>query len=55
MSDVKINCIDCGKPFNFSERDQKYYEEKGFKPPKRCKFCRSAKKEKYLYREKGVK
>lgn len=48
MSNIKIKCQDCGEEFNFSEKDQKFYEEKGFKPPKRCKFCRNARKEKHL-------
>ena len=42
MEDVKIKCQDCGKEFIFTERDQKFYEEKGYVPPKRCKFCRNA-------------
>ena len=48
MSDVKIKCQDCGEEFIFSERDQKFYEEKGFQPPKRCKNCRNIKKDKFL-------
>ena len=48
MSNIKIKCQDCGEEFNFTERDQIFYQEKGFKPPKRCKFCRNARKEKHL-------
>lgn len=43
--DVKIKCQDCGEDFIFTERDQKFYEEKGFEPPKRCKNCRNARKD----------
>lgn len=42
MEDVKIKCRDCGKSFVFSTTEQKFYEEKGFVPPKRCKSCRNA-------------
>ena len=55
MADVKIKCVDCGETFVFSEREQKFYEEKGFIPPKRCKFCRNTRKERYLNKEKGEK
>ncbi len=39
-----MTCADCGRDFSFSERDQEFYREKGFEPPKRCKDCRDAKK-----------
>ncbi len=39
-----LTCADCGRDFSFSERDQEFYREKGFEPPKRCKDCRDAKK-----------
>ena len=42
-----IKCQDCGEEFNFSEREQEFYAEKGFQPPKRCHFCRKARKEKF--------
>lgn len=45
MSDIKIKCQDCGEEFNFTEKDQTFYQEKGFKPPKRCKSCRNIRKE----------
>lgn len=42
FQDKWINCVNCGKPFVFSERDQKYYTEQGFKnEPKRCRECRA--------------
>lgn len=47
--DVKIKCKDCGEEFVFTEKDQKFYEEKGFEPPKRCRNCRNARKDKNLY------
>lgn len=51
----RIKCQDCGEEFNFSENDQKFYEEKGFQPPKRCKFCRNARKEKQIGGKNNVK
>ena len=43
-----IKCQDCGEEFNFSEREQEFYAEKGFPDPKRCHFCRKARKERHL-------
>lgn len=40
--DAKIKCQDCGNEFIFSANEQKFYEEKGFIPPKRCRSCRNA-------------
>lgn len=40
--DSKITCINCGKEFIFSARDQHFYEEMGFRnAPKRCRECRA--------------
>ena len=50
--DKKIKCQDCGEEFNFSERDQKFYQEKDFNPPKRCKNCRNIRKNKFYTRNK---
>lgn len=36
----KLTCQDCGKEFPFSAGEQKFYEQKGFDPPKRCPDCR---------------
>lgn len=45
MEDKKIICKDCGKEFMFVAGEQKFYKEKGFNDPVRCKECRVAKKE----------
>ena len=45
--DKTIKCQDCGEEFVFTEREQEFYTEKGFEPPKRCKTCRDARKNKY--------
>lgn len=44
MSDQSLKCVDCNFSFIFSEGEQKFYEEKGFLPPRRCKECRMKKK-----------
>ena len=44
--DKKIICQDCGKEFVFTEAEQRFYEEKGFTQPKRCKDCRQIRKNK---------
>ncbi|KRQ86279.1 hypothetical protein ABG79_01902 [Caloramator mitchellensis] len=45
MADKKLNCVDCGKEFVFTEGEQAFYKEKGFEnEPKRCPDCRRAKK-----------
>lgn len=46
-----IKCQDCGEEFIFSENDQKFYQEKGFQPPKRCKNCRNIRKDKRFERK----
>lgn len=45
---VKIKCQDCGEDFIFTVNDQIFYEEKGFLPPKRCKNCRNARKDRQV-------
>ena len=45
MADIKLKCSDCGTEFVFSDRDQAFFKEKGFTPPKRCKPCRDIKKQ----------
>ena len=44
MEDKTLKCIDCGKEFIFTARDQEFFAQKGFSEPKRCKECRDAKK-----------
>ncbi len=51
MNDT-ITCIECGDSFVFTEGEQKYYEEKGFVPPKRCQKCRNKRK---LEKNTGVR
>ena len=45
MSEQRLKCADCGREFTFGAEDQRFFREKGFDPPKRCKECRRARKE----------
>lgn len=51
MESKKIICKDCGKEFEYTVGEQKFYEEKGFPAPIRCKECRDAKKARNEKRE----
>ncbi|KKL94355.1 hypothetical protein LCGC14_1865470 [marine sediment metagenome] len=44
MPDKLLKCGDCGEMFTWSEREQEFYKEKDFTPPKRCKPCREKRK-----------
>ena len=46
MENKEIKCADCGEMFDFSIGEQKFYQEKEFSNPKRCKECRRIRKEK---------
>lgn len=43
VPDQQIVCVDCQQSFVFSEREQEFFQEKGFSLPKRCKACRANK------------
>jgi len=40
LKDIKIKCIICGKTFLFTAMEQKIYQKRGFKQPKRCPDCK---------------
>lgn len=42
--DQTLTCVDCERPFQFTAGEQRWFVEKGFHAPKRCKDCRQAKK-----------
>lgn len=46
MENMKIKCRNCGNEFEFTVGEQKFYEERGFATPVRCKECREARKAK---------
>lgn len=45
MRDKELTCSDCNGLFIFSAREQKFFEDKGFIPPKRCVSCRRKRRE----------
>lgn len=45
MADQTIQCIDCSRDFQYTEGEQTFFAEKNLAPPKRCKECRAAKKQ----------
>jgi hypothetical protein len=51
--DKDIECADCHNTFVFTEREQEFYESKGFTDPKRCKPCRDKRKEQKNNRGNG--
>lgn len=45
FEDRQLTCGDCGQQFTWPAAEQAFFNEKGFEPPKRCKECRQANKE----------
>ena len=39
--DKELICIECRQSFIFMARDQAFYAEQGYPPPKRCPGCRA--------------
>ena len=44
MSDLRITCKRCGRPFIWSYGEQRYYQERRLHQPKHCPACRVARK-----------
>ncbi|HLX61749.1 MAG TPA: CxxC-x17-CxxC domain-containing protein [Planctomycetota bacterium] len=44
MSTQMLRCVDCNAEFEFTEREQAFYHEKGWSAPRRCKTCRHKRK-----------
>jgi hypothetical protein len=44
--DKLLKCVECGTDFPWTIGEQKFYSERDFTPPKRCKRCRDARKAK---------
>lgn len=45
MEDIKLQCVGCKKEFVFPVHEQKFFEKQGFTPPKRCRACRSKRRQ----------
>ena len=50
--DRLMACADCGENFLWTAEEQEHYRAKGYDPPRRCKECRQAKKERNADRER---
>lgn len=44
MEDKTLICKECGEEFILTADNQRWYAEKGFNEPKRCKSCRKLRK-----------
>lgn len=42
--DIPLVCMDCGCDFLWTAGEQKFFDDKGFTQPKRCKGCREEKR-----------
>jgi CxxC-x17-CxxC domain-containing protein len=42
-SDLLLICSDCGQEFVFTAGEQRFFQERGYSSPRRCKPCRQAK------------
>lgn len=40
----QFTCVDCGREFEITNRQHDYYVSRGLEIPKRCRFCRDARK-----------
>ena len=47
----KLKCQNCGQEFVFTAGEQKFYQDKGFEPPKRCPECRKKRKSPGSYKD----
>lgn len=43
-TDKTLTCADCATQFIFTADDQEFYAQRGFTEPKRCRNCRSARR-----------
>ena len=40
----QLQCVECGRIFEFLAEDQEFYAKKGYSAPKRCQECRENRK-----------
>jgi hypothetical protein len=48
MATIEEKCKDCGTVFEITDRDQEFYNDKGYSLPRRCLECRRKNKAKKL-------
>jgi hypothetical protein len=39
-SDQLLACVNCGEDFLWTAGEQRFFADRGFTPPRRCKSCR---------------
>lgn len=44
-------CKECGDRFEITDDDQRWYKEKGFQLPRRCKSCRKLRRANVIGKE----
>lgn len=44
MESKTFKCKECGKDFEITEGEQKFYKDKGWDLPKRCMECRKVRR-----------
>lgn len=45
LSDIALECVDCGADFVFTSGEQEFHASRGFtNAPKRCSACRQARR-----------
>ena len=53
MPDKSLTCVGCAQQFTFTDKEQQFYNERGFQEPKRCPPCRAARKKNNNYDRGG--
>lgn len=48
-----LKCGDCCKDFPWTGREQEFFREREFPPPKRCKECRQVNQQRFGGRQPG--
>lgn len=48
---IKIKCKDCGQEFEIEQPEAKWYKDRGWELPIRCKSCRIEAKERRAHRK----
>lgn len=51
--EVLLKCGDCGGDFPWTPREQEFYRERDFPPPKRCKECRQVNQKRFGGQQAG--
>jgi hypothetical protein len=59
FQDQTLTCADCHEPYIWRVRDQRFAEQNGWLPPKRCPSCRAAasqrREQRHAYRAADVR